>query len=172
MTIYDKYTTKRKKFKDGHYYVITYNENGKKIGHARWHSTNKKGESPSEIIKVSSVKNYNKILAKKETPYKKWKEHGYSVPKITFTEKNMRFEFSYEILLKGINEMDEKTEKWITIQDRTPLTKEQIISKIDKFLLTDYHFKKVTSKGIKNLILSKEFEYQDEYKPKLISKRR
>lgn len=163
MTIYEKYTAKRKKLKGG-YYTITYDENGKKIGQEKWHGTNVKGESPKEENKKVSVKKFNQKLAKKETPYKQWKKDGYSIGKrITYTDKNMRFPFSYEVEIKGIGDLDEEVIKWVTVQARTPMTKEEIIEKIKKLMIADYHFKKVKTIKVENLILSKEEVYQDSY---------
>jgi hypothetical protein len=41
----------------------------------------------------------------------------------------MRFPFSYEVEIKGIGDLDEEVIKWVTVQARTPMTKEEIIEK-------------------------------------------
>ena len=163
MGIYDGYTTKRKKLKGG-YYTITYDQNGKKIGQTKWHGTNIKGESPKNKGRKEIVDKYNVKLAKTELPYKQWKKDGYSIgKKITYTEKNMRFPFSYEVAIVGISQLDMEITQWVTVQSRTPLEKEEILKKISKTMLSDYKFKKINKIKVENLILSKQLTYQQTY---------
>jgi hypothetical protein len=158
------YYSKRKNI-NGHYFTFTYNkENNKVIEKEKWHGTNEKGISPNFEAQSKNVVKFNTKLAKKNIDYKSWRNDGYSIPKsVQYTDKNMRFPFSYEVLVKYTSDDDSINERWITIQDDTPLVRNEITKKVRKLLLSDYHISKIKSISVKNLLLDKNNNYQQSY---------
>ena len=173
MTITEKYTTIRKKFADGHYWAVTYDQAGNKIGHKKWHSTQEKGITPNEVLKRETVNAFYQRQAKKEIPIQEWKNENFVVPsKTQFTDNDMSFPFSYEIEMKVELSNGQTIKKWVTVVNRVPLTKEEIDQKIKKMIVEDYHYHKLKSYRVKKLLLSKTASYKKSYKKPIPVKRK
>jgi len=164
MTLSENYETKRKRFKDGHYWAITYDESGKQLGKKLWkwpkdmygNAIVKKNISPNEVAQHATRHDYQQRLAKEEITKSFLKERELAIPdRIEFSEWNIRYPYEYEVKMRVYNSDGDIEEKYVTVVNEELMTRKQIREALNK-IIEYYQYESVKSFRVKRLYLKKE----------------